>query len=328
MNTIKASTMADVVAIAIHGIGFVPTSSVALMLMNEAGLVATLRADANHDAPAEQWAQAITDYVHRVSDANGVILLSFEDEDAMTTAQYRALGDTLAHAGCPIRSAILITAGHLMDYDGDSTDSVEFSAVATSNAALTLMMATTRSTKLAADIPECTNAPTELLARFTREAVAMDSQDPETLAVARGTLTDMIEGFRHNGKVSAEHAAWLAGTCTNKGMRDMLIASLATTGTELEEIGAALMGETTPEDWGFLKAGGDTLYAALEFIPTEQRADLLVAISWTRWIDGKGTEARKFVSLALVSNPGHRLSQLLNRLILSGQVAASATTKH
>lgn len=67
--------------------------------MNEAGLVATLRADANHDAPAEQWARAITDHVHRVSDANGVILLSFEDEQAMTTAQYRALGDTLAHAG-------------------------------------------------------------------------------------------------------------------------------------------------------------------------------------------------------------------------------------
>lgn len=184
----------------------------ALMPMNESGLIATLRADANHDAPAEQRAQAITDYVHRVSDANGLILLSFEDEDTMTTAQYRALGDTLAHAGCPIRSAIRITAGHLMDYYGDSSDSLVFSAVATSNAALALMMATTRGAKLAADIPQCTNAPTELLARFAREAAAMNPEDPETLAVARGTLTDMIEGYRQTCNVSAEHAAWLAAT--------------------------------------------------------------------------------------------------------------------
>ncbi|MFF5794607.1 DUF4192 family protein [Paeniglutamicibacter sp. NPDC012692] len=230
--------------------------------------------------------------------------------------------------GAFIRSVIRNTAGHLMDYDGDSTDSVEFSAVATSNTALALMMATTQGARLAADIPECTNAPMEPLARFAREAVAMDSRCAETLAVARGTLTDMIEGYRQTRKVSPEHAARLAGTSSNKGMRDLLIASLATTGTDHEEIGAALMGEKTPEDWGFLKAGGDALYAALEFIPTEHRADLLVAISWTRWIDGKGTEARRFVGLALESNPGHRLSQLLNRLILSGHMAASATTQH
>lgn len=115
MNLINATTMADVVAIAVHGIGFVPTSSVALLLMNEAGLIATLRADANPEVPTAEWAQALTNYVHRVTDANGVILISFEDEQAMTTKQYRALGDTLAHAGCPIRSAILVAGGHLMD---------------------------------------------------------------------------------------------------------------------------------------------------------------------------------------------------------------------
>ena len=155
----------------------------------------------------------------------------------------------------------------------------------------------------------------------------MDPQDAETLAVARGTLTDMIEGYRHTGKVSAEHAAWLAGTCTNKGMRDILIASLATTGTELEEIGAALMGENAPEDWGFLKAGAEALYAALEFIPTEHRADLLVAISWTHWIDGKGTEARRFVGLVLESNPGHR-SASSGQDVLAGEPAPDQRPGH
>ena len=77
---------------------------------------------------------------------------------------------------------------------------------------------------------------------------------------------------------------------------------------------------------GFFEGRG--LYAALEFIPAEHRADLLVAIGWTRWTDGKGTEARRFVGLALESSPCHRISQLLNRLIFSGHMAASATAKH
>ncbi|MGG6383226.1 hypothetical protein [Paenarthrobacter sp. NEAU-H11] len=42
-----------------------------------------------------------------------------------------------------IRSAILITGGYLMDYDGDSTDSLAFSTVAASNAGLALIRATT-----------------------------------------------------------------------------------------------------------------------------------------------------------------------------------------
>ncbi|PRB71347.1 DUF4192 family protein [Arthrobacter sp. MYb213] len=278
MNLISATSMADVVAIAVNGIGFVPTSSVALLLTNEAGLIATLRADASPEAPADQWAQALTNYVHRVTDANGVILISFEDEQAMTAAQYRALGDTLAHAGCPIRSAILVTGGHLMDYDGDSTDSVKSSTVATSNAALALMMATTQSAKLAADIPACTNPANEALARFTREALTMDCTDEETLTVARGTLADMIEGYRHSGIISAEHAAWIAGTFTTKGMCDMLMASLATPSYDTGTVGAVMLGRKSPEGWKFFKAGADALYAALEFIPTEHRADLLAGI--------------------------------------------------
>jgi hypothetical protein len=47
MKSIKATTMAEVTAVAIHGIGFIPTSSVVLMLTNETGLLATLRVDAN-----------------------------------------------------------------------------------------------------------------------------------------------------------------------------------------------------------------------------------------------------------------------------------------
>lgn len=190
------------------------------------------------------------------------------------------------------------------------------------------MMATTGSDKLAADIPACTNPANEALARFTREAQRMDYTDEETHTVARGTLADMIEGYRHKGTITPEHAAWVAGTFTNKGMRDMLMASLATPSYDTGTVSALMLGQKSPEDWEFFMTGADALYTALEFIPTEHRADLLVGIGWTRWIDGKGTEALKFISLALDSQPGHRLSELLSRLILSGEVALSASIKH
>lgn len=47
MNKVQATTMAEVTAVAVHGSGFIPTSSVALMLMNENGLLATLGVDAS-----------------------------------------------------------------------------------------------------------------------------------------------------------------------------------------------------------------------------------------------------------------------------------------
>lgn len=329
MNTIKATTMAELVAVAIHGIGFVPTSSVALMLMNDTGLVATLRVDATAEAPAEAWAQHIVSFVHRVTDANGVILLSFEDEQGMTTAQFRALGDTLAHAGCPIKNSILITGGWIMDYDGDSTDAVEFSTVAESNAALALMFNTSKAAKMAADIPACTTpASIDELKKFITEARHMSFEDEETRSVVRGTLADMIDGYRHSGKVSPAHAAWLAGSCTNKGVRDLLFASLATTSDDMEAVSAVMMGETSPEDWEFFQAGSDAIYTALEFIPEDSRADLLAGIGWTRWIDGKGSEAMKFLALALDAVPEHRLTGLLIALINTGEVPRSASTKH
>lgn len=328
MKSIKATTMAEVTAVAIHGIGFIPTSSVVLMLSNETGLLATLRVDASPEAPAEEWAQQITTYVHRVSDANSVILLSFENEKAMTTQQFRALGDTLARAGCPIRNSVLITDEWVMDYDGDSTDAVEFSTVAESNAALALMVSTTKAAKMAADIPACTTpASISELEKFINDARHMGFEDEETRAVVRGTLADMVGGYRHHGTVSPQHAAWLAGICTNKNVRDLLFASLATTSDDAETISAVLMGEKAPEDWEFFLTGADAVYTALEFIPEASRTDLLAGVGWARWIDGKGSEALKFLALALVADPEHRLTTLLITLINTGELPRSASTK-
>lgn len=215
-----------------------------------------------------------------------------------------------------------------MDHDVDSTDSVEFSTVATSNLGLAHMLATTKIDKLAIDVPPCTSpAAPELLAQFIDEAQKMDWLDAETRALVRGTLADLVTGYRHSSKVSPEHAAWLVGTCTDKNVRDLLISSLATSTDDLDVLQAVLFGEIVPESWDFLNDGADAFFAALEYIEEAHRADLLTGIGWVRWLSGRGTEAMKFLALAQRANPEHRLSHLLCRLIESGHLPVSATTK-
>lgn len=63
-------------------------------------------------------------------------------------------------------------------------------------------------------------------------------------------------------------------------------------------------------DWEFFKVGAGALFVVLALIPIERCADLLVGICWTGWIDGMGTEALKFVSLALEPNHVHHALRL------------------
>lgn len=74
----------------------------------------------------------------------------------------------------------------------------------------------------------------------------------------------------------------MGGTCTNKGLRDLIFALLAMTRTELDTIGAAPMGDIAPGDWDEFRDAADAMYAALEFIAPGYRTDLLAGLGWTR----------------------------------------------
>ncbi|NKG21868.1 DUF4192 family protein [Paeniglutamicibacter terrestris] len=329
MDKITATTMADTVAVAIHSLGFTPTSSVVLMLLEHRTVAATLRLDARPEAPAGFWAAEVTHYVDRLAKVTGVLLLSFENDRAMTPAQYRALDTILARTGRPIRHALLIRDGYLTDYEHRNPEKVPCDTVATSNAALALMLGTESYPKLAADIPHCTTKDAAAhVRRFAEEARPLHEQDQPTRIKVLYTLVGMTTGYRETGAVTPAQAAWLAGTCTNKGIRDLVFASLAVATLDPEIMGAALMGEVPPDSWDHFRNGADAIYTALEYIPPEHRTDLLAGLGWTRWIEGKGSEAMAFLDLARTADPGHRLTKLLTRLIASGQLPESATTKH
>lgn len=325
----KITTPADTVAFAIHALGFTPTSSVVLIMLEEHNVAATLRIDANPATPAGRWAAEATNYVHRLGTIHAVLLLSFEDERAMTPEQFRALDILLTLTQHPIRHALLITHGIIKDYQNPDAEEIPFAKVATSNTALELMLRTDLHAKVAADIPPCkTCTAPQALESSLEEARQLDWQHHGTRIKVCSKLIGMILGYQCTGTVTPEDSAWLAGACTNKGIRDLIFATLATTCDNIDGVAAALMGEVAPDDWEFFTDGADAIYTALEYIPDQYRTDLLAGLGWTRWIQGKGTEALKFLDLARNTDSTHRLTQLLTGLISTGHVPVSATTRH
>lgn len=185
MDKITATTNADTVAVAIHSLGFTPTSSVVLMLLENHTVAATLRIDARPDTPAGIWAGEVTTYVDRLENITGILLLSFEDGRAMAPAQFRALKTILALTGRPIRHAVRIRDGFITDYEGTRTDQIPFAKVATSNAALALMVGTQSYAKLAADIPSCSIDTTVSGVRVVMEQDCAFSPRLESCSLAR-----------------------------------------------------------------------------------------------------------------------------------------------
>ncbi|GAA4378247.1 DUF4192 family protein [Paeniglutamicibacter cryotolerans] len=350
MDKITASTSIDLIAVAVHALGFTPTSSVVLMLLEDHALSATLRLDADPGVPAGAWASVVGGYVQQVSSITGVMLLSFEDERAMSPAQYRALDLVLTVSRCPIRGAVRIRDGFITEYTETQPEcpagnqpgtpsaspahhqggKVPVGAVALCTTALELMASTTCYAKLAADIPPYDPTQTKVseLQRSREEASGLDAGHRGTRTMVCARLIGLVMGYQCTGTITPEQGAWLAGMCTNKGIRDLLFGFLATTEDEMDSIGAVLLGERAPDDWEFFTDGADAIYAALEYVPPQDRVDLLAGLGWTRWIQGKGTEAMNFLNLAQSTDPTHRLTVLLMRLITDGHLPVSAITKH
>lgn len=332
-NPMKAQTSTDIVAVALHLLGFTPKSSIVLLLMADNGVAASLRVDANPASFPGGLATRAAEYASHAAEvgANGSVLISFEDDKAMTTAQYEAIGDKLAAVGMPIRAAVLVTGGLIMDYEGDSTDAEPFANVETTTIGLELRLNPVSVVQLPEDVPAYIDpdaAHEETIRAHAVAARAFDPKDEAEHAAAIGTLRDIVDGHTANGTVSNDHAAWLAGVLLNPRLRDLLTASLATSDTGETALRDALLGNTSPENWEYLRNAGSALYAALGAIPEQLRADALCMIAWTRWMDGQATHAAGFCKLAQQAQPGHKLATLLLKFLNAGHLPKAATMPH
>lgn len=332
-NPIKAQSTTDIVAVALHLLGFTPKSSIVLLLTADNGVAASLRVDANPASFPAGLATRAAEYASPAAavGANGSILISFEDDKAMTTAQYEAIGDKLAAVGMPIRAAVLVTGGLIMDYEGDSTDAEPFANVETTTIGLELHLNPVEFVQLPEDVPAYVApdaAHEEAIRAHAAAARSFDPSDEAEHAAAIGTLRDIVDGHAANGTVSNDHAAWLAGVLPNPRLRDLLTASLATSDTDETALQDALLGNTSPESWDYLRNAGRALYAALGAIPEQLRADTLCMIAWTRWMDGKATHAAAFCRLAKEAQPGHKLATLLLKILNTGNLPKAAIMPH
>ncbi|MGO2480833.1 hypothetical protein ACTXJU_12365 [Glutamicibacter ardleyensis] len=84
MSHAKITNQADVVAHLITSLGFTPTSSLALQLLDEWKLLTSLRVDVAETGVTALWVHQVVSIVERIENVTGVILISFEDDKAMT----------------------------------------------------------------------------------------------------------------------------------------------------------------------------------------------------------------------------------------------------
>lgn len=324
MSHVKITNQTDLVAHLITALGFTPTSSVALQLLEGEKAFASLRVDVATPGDTNPWAQQVTGIVQRLEQVTGVILVSFEDGKVMTAGQYEELGDQLARIGAPIRRAILVTGGSVMDYEGDGTDAEPWSTVEVSPVGLEAHFARTKPARHMEDIPAYDD-------RFEHEAEdqtdtmqAFDFEVAENRERLRAQFTELVTEYQAQERVTDQMAIWVAGAMHQKSTRDLIAVATATADMSLESITNVLLGETIVEDRQFFDHAVEMLYQCAHYVTGEPSANILCLLGWACWMTGQGSEAQKFLLRAGDECPGHRLSELLTMLVTQGKVPATA----
>lgn len=326
---IKLTNNVQLVSFTQITLGFTPRNSVVLHLSCGTTLICTLRVDA-HPVAGGAWARQVMETLQQVSaQLDSSILVSYEDEYAMTTAQYEELGDLLAQAGMPLRKAVLVTDGKIMDYDRDSTDAVDYEEALIEPINLAHMV-NAPAPRHADEVPPCHEEPDAMATARTAQAAAIDGYHVSTIdelaARVHDELLEQLVTYRQVGTTSEEQAGWIAGTFQTRLGRDVFLAVLATGANRDKDVPAALMGEESIENRELFTAGANMIFDALEFIPNAYRPNILAGLAWTRWMQGKGSLALEFLGLSREIDPEHTLTELFTRLIMSGKLPASATT--
>lgn len=324
MSHAKITNQADVVAHLITSLGFTPTSSVALQLLDGTKVLASLRVDVAETGDTSVWAHQVVSIVERLEHVTGVILISFEDDKAMTSHQYEELGDQLARIGAPIRRSILVTGGMVIDYEGDSTDAEQWNTVQTSPVGLETHFQLSKSAMHVADIPAYENRLEREANEQSEKMQAFDFESDEHRENLHTEFTRLVTEYHEGGQLTDQMAIWVAGAMQKKSTRDLVAVATATADMSLDSIANTLLGDTVVEDREFFDHAIEMLFGCAHYVAGEASANILCLLGWACWMTGRGSEAQKFLIKAGTQYPGHRLSELLTTLIAQGKLPATA----
>ncbi|MFF5791325.1 DUF4192 domain-containing protein [Paeniglutamicibacter sp. NPDC012692] len=348
----------EVLAYIPHALGFYPRNSVVLLIMQKAGLAATLRVDlpVGHHEPADEriWVRQLVNLVHKVPRADAVFVAFYTDQSPDSSMDWpprhkllQALVTALMRAGIQVRDGWHVGSERWHSYFCSSAECCPAEGFALPDLALTethLRMVVAGS------------APEEQL--WDGGGVA----DWPNKEAVRAQVLEMLEGF--SGSTSREQFidGWarlldadpavaeqrmrgtdslcgeLLASLHDKTLRDLL-PYLAGRGAGRamqafhEVAGAVDFGEASQDFSDFLLGTGgaqpdwermDRLWFIcrdlLGVAAGQDHAALLCLLGWLEWAKGRGSSALNLLKAALRTDPGYRLAQLLLRLLEAGEM--------
>lgn len=332
-DKIKISSGADIIALVLHTLGYMPTESLVILGMAGKSMRATLRIDLPRTgAGNETIAPVVTSHMLSDVEADGSLFIVFTAEPGIDGQPREALVEALMReldkGGIPARDGWLVSPAGWMSYLDLGAQMQRLTEVTDGviNAEMTYRGSSYEATN-AARIPEFTGDAPAAAARITA-MVTDDETDPfdteaEPMANARATWQDALD-TRGTGEDNTALIAAFQDTM----IRDRLMADIVATSTRDEDYSKALIGELTEApDWRRVEDAEATLAQLLTGAPGAHRAPLLTVIGWLEWLKGKGTRAGQYFTAALEVDGSYRLAGLLDQLVAAGYIAPVAKAK-
>lgn len=332
-DKIKISSGADIIALVLHTLGYMPTESLVLLGMAGNRMRATLRIDLpRNGAGNETIATVVTSHMLSDVEADGSLFIVFTAEPDIDGQPREALVEALMReldkGGIPARDGWLVSPKGWMSYLdlGAQMNPLTEVTDGVMNAELTYRGSSYEATD-AASIPEFTGDAPATAARIDA-LVTEDETDPfdtesEPMVTARATWQDALDN-----RGTGEDNTALIAAFQDVMIRDRLMADIVATATSAEDYAKALMGELTEApNWRRVDDAEATLAQLLTETPGAHRAPLLAVIGWLEWLKGRGTRAGQYFTAVLAVDGSYRLARLLDQLVAAGYIAPVAKGK-
>lgn len=297
----------DLLAYIPHLLGGTPKESFVVVTATAGALGATLRVDAPMDAEPLGFAQTVTSLAAQDETATACYVIVYTDETGDDdrfpyAAHVAALGNELAIARMPVRKVYVVTSTYWAAYGTTERNSLSQITDSNANATLTFM-----GSAAAVDVynPALLGQwvePVQVPA-FTEDAVEQARQD---------WLTALQAPVMPETGAARKLAAWFQVPY----LRDVFMAVTITTSTG--SILDLLIGRFDGRpDWKRVDRAEAMAFELMKVVPEGQRAPMLTLMGWLQWLKGSGTQAERYLKLALEDAPGYRLAVLLHEELIS-----------
>ncbi|MGL3804913.1 DUF4192 domain-containing protein [Paeniglutamicibacter sp. R2-26] len=348
----------EVLAYIPHALGFHPRNSAVLLIMQKAGLAATLRVDlpAGHHEQADDriWVRQLVNLVGKVPQADAVFIAFYTGQSPEGAEDWpprqpllQGLTSALMRGGILVRDGWHVGPERWHSYFCGSEECCPAEGFALPDLALTethlrMVVAGSAPEKNLWDGSGVAEWPNKEAVRAqVREVLegSSGSGPRERLIAGWAALLDTAPAAAERKMRGTESVAGsLLASLHDKTVRDLL-PYLAGRGKEhamlaFREVTGAVDFSGASQDFSdfLLGTGGvqpdwdrmDRLwYICRDLLGAASGRDqtaLLCLLAWIEWAKGRGSSALNLLKAALRTDPGYRLAQLLLRLLEAGEM--------